>query len=660
MAARNALQFKGGAPRADNGINKHPDVSRKKFRNVLKECESLLKCMGVICIKGRGEAEATCAELNLRGMVNAVVSQDSDCFAYGARKVYRNFSVSSAAGGGATQGSVDCYDADKMFQAIGFGRNKMVALAMLCGCDYGVGACGSSIATVVSFLHTVSDGDIIPRLISWVSEPDRYDELTRWSQAPGRCDRCGHVGRIHAKKGCPMCATHQSCNDLKFKSKVTEVKRELSLRKRALTCGMPFPDPRIMKEFQNVATELIDINVIKAPPPSLIQFMKLMSNKLDWSERYCVEKFLPLLTKWHLQEDVPCRTIKPVKINKKRNPRGIPSYEVLWGDVDGQYDGLVPDEQFDDEEDPSLVWTTTERQDLMRNHYLELVDAYEESVKKPPKVKKIRIKKKKGEGDSDKPKRKYNKKVKDMIQANIENLSGTLKNLNLSNKVEDRNASKLNVSVSINKLKRKLKRKDGKRQKTIDSFISKKRKKSLSSIRFSLNEKYNLSAVNPSSDNVFDDLKYGVDLETNNKNNKYTLSMLDNDSEVSVNDLSDIIEKIVTRSPAIKTVKVNNHIMKLTFEDRATNRKAKFRKSILKEMQNNCSTPLQSPSRRNLLKYDANNSNTTNSKVNTSYFFDKLTDHCDAFEMSLDCKHKSAIVVDSDATIDYSLPDVCL
>lgn len=47
-----------------------------------------------------------------------------------------------------------------------------------------------------------------------------------------------------------------------------------------------------------------------------------MSSKLDWSEKYCVEKFLPLLTKWHLQDSIPTKTIRPVTIKKKRHPRG--------------------------------------------------------------------------------------------------------------------------------------------------------------------------------------------------------------------------------------------------------------------------------------------------------------------------------------------------
>ncbi|KPI93394.1 Flap endonuclease GEN [Papilio xuthus] len=440
MAARNAVQFRG-APSQSSKTSDKPDVARRRFRGVLKECESLLKSMGVTCIKGSGEAEATCAQLNAQGVVHAVVSQDSDCFAYGACRVYRNFSVSNSAGGGAMQGSVDCYDADVMFKSNGFGRNKMIALALLCGCDYGVGACGSSINTVVSFLHTVPDDKIIHRLISWVSDtkeyeergrwaslPGRcdrcghagrlhakkvkmliswvsdtkeYEERGRWASLPGRCDRCGHAGRLHAKKGCPVCATGRGCDDKGHKAKVAEVKRELSLRTRALSCGVPFPEPKVMKEFLNATNNHNNQNDLTTPVPSLIQFVKLMCSKLDWTERYCVEKFLPILTKWHLQDTVICRKIKPKEIKKKRNPKGVPSYEVVWDDINGEFEGLIPDDQFEDDEEPRKVWTSIERQDLMRKYYPDLVEIYEESIKKPVKVKKTRQKKDKENQDPD-------------------------------------------------------------------------------------------------------------------------------------------------------------------------------------------------------------------------------------------------------------------
>jgi hypothetical protein len=45
MAARNAIQFRGAAPRANATSNKRPDVGRKRFRNVLKEVCFYLKLL---------------------------------------------------------------------------------------------------------------------------------------------------------------------------------------------------------------------------------------------------------------------------------------------------------------------------------------------------------------------------------------------------------------------------------------------------------------------------------------------------------------------------------------------------------------------------------------------------------------------------------------
>ncbi|XP_047534566.1 flap endonuclease GEN [Vanessa atalanta] len=654
MAARNAIQFRGAAPKSDAAKAKAPNVSRKRFKGVLKECETLLKSMGVRCVKGRGEAEATCARLNAKGLVDAVVSQDSDCFAYGAKRVYRNFSVSSAAGGGAMQGSVDCYDAEKMFNSNGFGRKKMVALALLCGCDYGVGACGSSITTAVAFLHTVPEDQIIFRLLSWVSDPQHYEEQTRWSSAPGRCDRCGHVGRTHAKNGCPVCVTHRGCTDVGHKSKVAEVKRELSLRNRALSSGMPFPEPKVMKEFLDTTPEDIDLDSLKIPTPSLIQFVKIMSKKLDWSERYCVEKFLPLLTKWHLQEYVTCRTIKPIEIKKKRNPRGVPSYEVLWADIDGQYDALIPDDQFEEGEDTQGPWTSIERQDLMRRYYPDLVEKYEESIKKPPKEKKTRGRKKKDPDSEDvdqnvKPKRKYNRKPKQVKDIAMSHLNESMKNLSLTNK--DLNCSKAHVSVCVNRLKRKMKNSTKTKVKnTIDSYL-KPLKKRKSKLTETLNNSVtNIAIANNSLDNILGDVDHNKE---NISDDKHLLSILDMSAEdVNDIDLSDIVDTIVSRAPKVTTTKVNSNLVKLIFENKQINRKSIF----ANRLHQNCSTPKSSPVRKRNMNISKRSSI---SKVNTSYFFDKITDECDAFEMSLEYKYNS-VHLDCDATVNYSLPKVCL
>lgn len=52
-------------------------------------------------------------------MVDGVISQDSDCFAYGARRVYRNFSVSTQGATSAQGGAVDVYDLDNVQKSMG-------------------------------------------------------------------------------------------------------------------------------------------------------------------------------------------------------------------------------------------------------------------------------------------------------------------------------------------------------------------------------------------------------------------------------------------------------------------------------------------------------------------------------------------------------------
>lgn len=55
------------------------------------------------------------------------------------------------------------------------------------------------------------------RLLSWVSDPEQYEEKQRWLAIPGRCNQCGHIGRNHGKSGCFTCTTNKGCNDTGYK-----------------------------------------------------------------------------------------------------------------------------------------------------------------------------------------------------------------------------------------------------------------------------------------------------------------------------------------------------------------------------------------------------------------------------------------------------------
>ena len=66
--------------------------------------------------------------MNAEGLVDAVVTDDSDAFCYGARVVLRNF--------GANAKDMEKFDMCKIERTIGLSRDRMVVMAVLLGCDF--------------------------------------------------------------------------------------------------------------------------------------------------------------------------------------------------------------------------------------------------------------------------------------------------------------------------------------------------------------------------------------------------------------------------------------------------------------------------------------------------------------------------------------------
>lgn len=132
----------------------------------------------------------------------------------------------------------------------------------------------------------------------------------------------------------------------------------------------------------------------------------MMSSLLQWEEIYCFQKFLPLLTRWQLihygnsSQKRPLRgNVWPDFIKKKRAPKGVASYEIVWKDDQKCFDGLIPTSQMEtylslkgcanEEEALQSLWSTIEPIDLVEKAYPELVEKYLQSKIKPKKTKAI-------------------------------------------------------------------------------------------------------------------------------------------------------------------------------------------------------------------------------------------------------------------------------
>lgn len=215
IAKRNQMQFMGARPRAvANSQSQNPKnpKGRTRFNHILKQCEELIGCLGIQSIQPPGEAEAYAAHLNALGVIDGVISQDSDCFAYGARRVYRNFSVAQTAGG-----MVDVYDLDRINRVgtLDLGQDKVIVMGLLCGCDYcpegveGVGKDGAQ-----KLLAKYSNSEIMNVIQGWRYEITKFERLERRVSDTLFCNSCGHLGKLasHTRKGCGECGTTKSCN----------------------------------------------------------------------------------------------------------------------------------------------------------------------------------------------------------------------------------------------------------------------------------------------------------------------------------------------------------------------------------------------------------------------------------------------------------------
>ncbi|XP_050302565.1 LOW QUALITY PROTEIN: flap endonuclease GEN [Anthonomus grandis grandis] len=414
IATRNAKQSK---PKTRTRIKKDSNL-------FLNHCEDLLRHMGLACLKAKGEAESLCAALNEDGLVDGCISQDSDCFAYGAKKVYRNFSISTQGDHqSASGGSVDVYDIRTICDGLkglltNFGRNKIVAMALLLGCDYSPGVNGIGKESVLKFFDTLPDIQVFSRLRLWRTDAAKFNHYEEKLNNQNICITCGHEGKtnIHSRNGCVACKTKQGCTEnAVHKMTRAAMKNEIFIRSRAIQ-DPNFPDQSIIDEFLKRKEEIKHLD-LKWKQPNLVGFVKFTKRHLNWDEVYSVGKIVPLLTRWQLKHPNFFQLgnfkgyLVPKRIKKERCPRGVPSYEISWSDPDGFFKGIISDEQYKRKNvDREKLWSTVEPQPLVEAAFPELVDDYKKSKIKPKKPRR---------------RRKISAKAVDAVTAQLGNISIT-------------------------------------------------------------------------------------------------------------------------------------------------------------------------------------------------------------------------------------------
>jgi len=373
VQARNALAWGTKVP----GVPDSPKrQQRRQFSGVLRDCQKLVVSLGVPCVTAPGEAEAYCAALNQAGLVDAVVSDDSDCFCYGAKTVLKNFSTDPK------NFSVSRYTTKQIRQEVALSRQRMVIMGVILGCDYNPGGvCGVGREALVKLFSMWGPPgkNELDTVMAWRDSGVEEVNLSK----PVHCGTCGHPGSVgsHRKAGCGVCGTANCGPGIECQCEYHSPEYQLrmaewAVKKKAVASpGWPFKI--VVQEFYKVINKLPAKFSWSSPSPR--DFIEFSVRKMDWLKDYCIEKVVETVVRWQVKNPSHTVLVIPQHVVKKRIRAGENMLEVQWASQDGTLPSslvaCVPSTEFS-EAFPSVY-----------QDYEDMLAAKEAAKKKPKKKK---------------------------------------------------------------------------------------------------------------------------------------------------------------------------------------------------------------------------------------------------------------------------------
>lgn len=364
--------------------------SGSRFWEASKRCESMLQSLGVPVVHAEAEGEALCALLNSLGLVDGVISNDGDCFLFGAKTLYTNFSSENL-----EHRQVMRYDISKLAFAtsgndssttIKLSREDLIAFGMICGsdmCGDGIPHCGHKKA--VQFLHACRSvkgqqchggRTCLDELLSWSDiATDAAEASTETRDVYVDCDDdgpctvplrccsiCLHSGDKlhHERHGCIECGTGpgEGCCVVSSNEKFLRSLKEKALRSRGSLAPQHIVDQYFSPNSNHVPSSLrVSLSkpyVVSPDAKSLFTTSMILKGRTKESSHDYIKSTLPkLLARLDLWDTRPrnnyvTSTSKlrykpiPLRIEKSVVRQSWPCYEVTWSiNI-----GVAEDEQF--------------------------------------------------------------------------------------------------------------------------------------------------------------------------------------------------------------------------------------------------------------------------------------------------------------------------
>ncbi|GJJ08585.1 hypothetical protein Clacol_002804 [Clathrus columnatus] len=131
------------------------DVSQHMVSQIML----MLRLFGIPYITAPMEAEAQCAELVSLGLVEGIITDDSDVFLFGGSRVYKNMFNQSK--------TVECFFLNDLTRELGLDRDKLIRLAYLLGSDYVEGLPGVGPVVAMELLKEFPEDDGLHKFKVW-------------------------------------------------------------------------------------------------------------------------------------------------------------------------------------------------------------------------------------------------------------------------------------------------------------------------------------------------------------------------------------------------------------------------------------------------------------------------------------------------------------
>ncbi|EMD34053.1 hypothetical protein CERSUDRAFT_107818 [Gelatoporia subvermispora B] len=144
-------------------LNQQKKAAMRDSEDVTQQMVSqimvMLRLFGIPYITAPMEAEAQCAELLTLGLVDGIITDDSDVFLFGGQRVLKNMFNQSK--------TVECYLLPDLDRELGLDRDKLIRLAYLLGSDYTEGLPGVGPVVAMELLTEFPGLDGLHKFKDW-------------------------------------------------------------------------------------------------------------------------------------------------------------------------------------------------------------------------------------------------------------------------------------------------------------------------------------------------------------------------------------------------------------------------------------------------------------------------------------------------------------